>query len=473
METSKNLFKELEIAEKLFSDGSIKNAQKKVRNAYNASKKLENIPNKLRHKLNAAINKSKYYDEISLFAANPKRQELISQINNLIKNPDANTRKHAHSIHNIQTQWQLLDLSSKPASKSQWLEFNELTSQAWEPCKEYFDEIKNIKINNAKERQKIIEQIKQYVESSNKHWPDSKKLIFFLKDTFKKWQKFAPVLDKDLNDLKKQYFEARKPINDQIKKQENINKEKKELLIKSVSEIKNVNNEQAIDQFKKIKSEWLKLGSAGRISDKKLWKKFNKTADPLFVEKKQAIKNEIDSINNLHEDLLNKTKTLKEVQSELNTFTNTKKSKEYKEISKLIQIEKDTLKNDQINQKLKSYINIFDILIREDDITNAPEIFQKAIKISLENSKSNKKELLYSCVKLEILADIESLKKDQELRNKIQLEILSTKFSKKLNAPDNLVELLNHFILNFSSKDHTSVQKSLWKRMAKTFKKLI
>ena len=155
METSKNLFKELEIAEKLFSDGSIKNAQKKVRNAYNASKKLENIPNKLRHKLNAAINKSKYYDEISLFAVNPKRQELISQINNLIKNPDANTRKHAHSIHNIQTQWQLLDLSSKPASKSQWLEFNELTSQAWEPCKEYFDEIKNIKINNAKERQKM------------------------------------------------------------------------------------------------------------------------------------------------------------------------------------------------------------------------------------------------------------------------------------------------------------------------------
>jgi len=39
----------------------------------------------------------------------------------------------------------LLDLSSKPASKSQWLKFNELTNKAWEPCKEYFDEIKQIK----------------------------------------------------------------------------------------------------------------------------------------------------------------------------------------------------------------------------------------------------------------------------------------------------------------------------------------
>ena len=59
METSQDLFKELEIAEKLFSDGSIKNAQKKVRNAYNKSKHHKKHHNKLRHKLKAAINKSR------------------------------------------------------------------------------------------------------------------------------------------------------------------------------------------------------------------------------------------------------------------------------------------------------------------------------------------------------------------------------------------------------------------------------
>ena len=40
METSKNLFKELETAEKLFSDGSIKTAQKKVRNVFNKTKNI-------------------------------------------------------------------------------------------------------------------------------------------------------------------------------------------------------------------------------------------------------------------------------------------------------------------------------------------------------------------------------------------------------------------------------------------------
>ena len=149
METNQHLFKELELAEKLFSDGSIKNAQKKIRNVLKETKLLNKIPNKLKHKINAAINKSRYFDEISSFAVNPKRDKLINAIENLIKNPLDNPKKHAHSINDIQTKWQLLDLSSKPASKSQWLNFNNLTNKAWEPCKEYFDEIKEIKLNNA------------------------------------------------------------------------------------------------------------------------------------------------------------------------------------------------------------------------------------------------------------------------------------------------------------------------------------
>ena len=107
METSKDLFKELETAEKLFSDGSIKTAQKKVRNVFNKTKNIKNIPNKLRHKLNAAINKSKYFDDISAFATNPKRDELITMVKALIDKPLNNPRKQDHAIHDIQGQWQL------------------------------------------------------------------------------------------------------------------------------------------------------------------------------------------------------------------------------------------------------------------------------------------------------------------------------------------------------------------------------
>ena len=275
METSQDLFKQLEDAEKLFSSGSIKVAQKKVRDVMSKTKLIGKIPNKLRHKLNFAIGQSRYFDEMSSFATNPKREELITEISKVINEPLKDLKKQAHLIHGIQTKWQLLDLSSRPASRDQWNEFNELTNKAWEPCGEHFDELKEIKINNANQRMLIIEDINKYVEKNSTNWPDARSLIQYLRGTFDRWQEFAPVLDKDLNKLKSAYFEAKKPINTHIKKLEQTVVTAKESLIAKVEAISGDDNDINIKQFNDLKNDWKKAGSAGRKLDNKLWDKFN------------------------------------------------------------------------------------------------------------------------------------------------------------------------------------------------------
>ena len=467
METSQDLFKDLETAEKLFSDGSIKNAQKIVRNVLKESKNYKKVPNKLRHKINAALSRSRYFDEISSFATNPKREELINSIDKLIKNPLDNPKKHAHSIHDLQAQWQLLDLSSKPASKSQWLNFNELTNKAWEPCKEYFDEIKEIKINNAKERENIINEIDKYIQSNENKWPNSKSLIMYLQKMFQKWQRFAPVLDQDLNRLKKLYFDARKPINDEIKKQEAANKVQKETLIEKVKNINNEDNKININEFKKIKEEWMKIGPSGKNNEKKLWNEFNKTADKFFVEKKQKINEEINTIKDLNLKLNDGSISTSEVKELLKEIENVKNTKEYKKITADIKTQIDKIKSTKKKDTINSYINIYNILVKNDHIKNAPKIFLKSINKSFDNNKSNIEKLTYSCIKLEIIAGLDSLKKDMNLRNEIQLELLTNKFNKNESLPNDLDSLINYFIENFSENDVTTTQKNLWKRISK------
>ena len=474
METSKHLFKELENAEKLFSNGSIKNAQKVVRNVLKDSKSLPKIPNKLRHKLNAAINKSKYFDEMSAFAANPKRDELITKINDLIAEPLKNPKKHAHAIHDIQKQWQLLDASSKPASRTQWLKFNELTNKAWESCKEYFEEIKQIKLNNAKERENIIKDISLYVESNVKKWPDSKILVTYLRNMFKKWQTYAPVLDDDLERLKKLYFQIRKPINDEIKKQETINKEKKEILINKVEDINNEDNQICINEFKKLKNEWVKLGPAGKNNDKNLWDKFNKNADRFFAEKKQMINDEIIVIKDLNKQLINGDKSISEIKNELNKIQSSKNTNEFKKINTDLNKELDKIKNNKKKEKIVSYSDIYKALLGKDAINSIPNIFIESIKKSYENKKSDIKQLTYACIKLEVLAGRESLKRDAEIRNSIQLEMLSSKFNKNVTSiPNDLDSILKHFIKHFSLNDEAKTHQNLWKRINKCFETLI
>ena len=472
MKTSQDLFKQLDEAESLFSKGSIKVAQKKVREVISKSKELDKIPNKLRHKINFAIGQSRYFDDMSSFATNPKREELIKEISTIIQSPLESPKKQAHLIHDVQTKWQLLDLSSRPASKEQWNKFNELTNKAWEPCSEYFDELKQIKINNAAQRMEIVNNINKYVEDNSSNWPQPKFLIQFLRQSFDEWQKYAPVLDKDLNKLRNAYFEAKKPINDAIKKQEQIVIKAKEALIEKVNAITDEDNDICIKKFNDLKNEWKKAGSAGRKADNKLWDKFNKSADRFFNAKKEVIDAELIKANELLAQLKSDEISINEVLKSLNDLKNISKTREFNAIQKQINNKRKGQELKLKQNKIDTYINLLDAFLNNElDKTQAPSSIKNKLNKKPQD-KSNSEALTYACVKLEALAGIDSLKKDSKLRQSIQIEILTNKFNKVSNQLNSVDDLLIHFINNIASKP-TAAEKTLWKRVSKTIEILV
>ena len=472
MKTSQDLFKQLDEAESLFSKGSIKVAQKKVREVISKSKELDKIPNKLRHKINFAIGQSRYFDDMSSFATNPKREELIKEISTIIESPLESPKKQAHLIHNVQTKWQLLDLSSRPASKEQWNKFNELTNKAWEPCSEYFDELKQIKINNANQRMKIVSNINKYVEDNSSNWPQPKFLIQFLRQSFDEWQKYAPVLDKDLNKLRNAYFEAKKPINDAIKKQEQIVIKAKEALIEKVNAITDEDNDICIKKFNDLKNEWKKAGSAGRKADNKLWDKFNKSADRFFNAKKEVIDAELIKANELLSQLKSDEISINEVLKTLSDLKNISKTKEFNSIQKQINNKRKEQESELKQNKIDSYTNLLDAFLNNElDKTQVPSSIKNKLN-EKPQKKSNSEALTYACIKLEALAGIDSLKKDAQLRQSIQMEMLTNKFNKVSNNLNSVDDLLIHFVNNISAKP-TAAEKTLWKRVSKTIDILI
>ena len=472
MKTSQDLFKQLDEAESLFSKGSIKVAQKKVREVISKSKELDKIPNKLRHKINFAIGQSRYFDDMSSFATNPKREELIKEISTIIQSPLESPKKQAHLIHDVQTKWQLLDLSSRPASKEQWNKFNELTNKAWEPCSEYFDELKQIKINNAAQRMEIVNNINKYVEDNSSSWPQPKFLIQFLRQSFDEWQKYAPVLDKDLNKLRNAYFEAKKPINDAIKKQEQIVIKAKEALIDKVNAITDEDNDICIKKFNDLKNEWKKAGSAGRKADNKLWDKFNKSADRFFNAKKEVIDAELIKANELLSQLKSDEISINEVLKSLSDLKNISKTKEFNSIQKQINNKRKEQESELKQNKIDSYTNLLDAFLNNElDKARVPSSIKNKLN-EKPQKKSNSEALTYACIKLEALAGIDSLKKDAQLRQSIQMEMLTNKFNKVSNNLNSVDDLLIHFVNNISAKP-TAAEKTLWKRVSKTIDVLV
>jgi hypothetical protein len=471
VETHKILFESLDKAEKHFEAGEIRLAQKLVNEVSRSMKAEGKVSNKLRHRFNFMSAQSRYFNDISSFATNPKRNEIIKQIEGLIANPHESPKKQANEIHGLQTKWQLLDQSSKPAGREQWNAFKTLTDKAWEPCAQYYDELKKIKISNAEEREKIIQSLVQYTNNHSDNWPGLIDMSRFLSKSFQKWQSYAPVLDEDFSTLKAAYQEARKPINNAIKQQETKNYKIKESLIEKVQQINDEDAQTCIQKFQKIKREYQNAGPAGKKNEPILWKKLNEAADRFYEADKALINNELVIINDLADQLKNDGCSIKDMKGKISELSKTRKSPEFAKLQKAIK-SYENKKIDAINAlKISAYEDLLSLIETSDEnhsIINK-EIF-KAIKKPLYNADADK--LLECTVQLELIAKIDPPVSDKVIKQKLSIEMLQNKFSGKKSTNDEIKDLLIDFINNLKSNKISASEKKLWKRISDVLAKL-
>ena len=145
-----------------------------------------------------------------------------------------------------------------------------------------------------------------------------------------------------------------------------------------------------------------------------------------------------------------------------------KDHKDYKKASKAIKNFQQDVKRQQKKASTTAVVSMFDAIV------NNQKIDQDLIPSSLQNVFSNnfdnrdKESMHEACIRIEILNNIDSLKKDQELRNKIQLQILNEKFNQKnLNKKDEEIFWIQSFFQNLSLKEVSDFEKKLWKRITK------
>jgi hypothetical protein len=471
VETHKILFESLDKAEKHFEAGEIRLAQRLVNEVSKSMKSEGKVSNKLRHRFNFMSAQSRYFNDISSFATNPKRNEIIQEIEALIAKPHEDPKKQASEIHGLQTKWQLLDQSSKPAGREQWMTFKNLTDKAWEPCAQYYEELKIIKISNAKEREKIIQTLIQYTNDYSDKWPSLIDMSKFLSKTFQSWQSYAPVLDEDFSKLKTAYQNARKPINNAIKEQENKNYKIKNSLIEKVKLINDEDTQTCIQKFKKIKREYQDTGPAGKKNESILWKKLNEAADRFFEADKALVNDELEVIKNLANDLTKDDCSIHDIKNKITELNKTRKSPEFIKLQKAIKAHENK-KIDEINaQKIEVYQDLLNHLETTDEIHSVihNEIFKTLKK---PHYLGNKDELLKYTIKLELIAKIDPPASDKPIKQMLALEMLQNKFSGAKTTNEEIKDLLISFVNNLKSKKITADEKKLWKRVSEVITKL-
>jgi hypothetical protein len=240
-----------------------------------------------------------------VFASTEKKKQLIEQIKNLAESKmhASDRSKHIATMHK---DWKALGRSNQ--NEELWAEFKALSDKAYEPCKEYFKQRKQLMAENFKKRREICDQLEKdatQLEAEELNISDLNKL---LSGAEAQWKKYAPVEQSKINKLQKRFYalinQLRKLRRNSVKGNANAKQE----CISAAIELGTLeDNAKAMSEAKSLQQQWKKIGPTSFKEDKKYWEEFRSACDKIFEQRNsesEQLKEELIRVENSLKDIL-------------------------------------------------------------------------------------------------------------------------------------------------------------------------
>ncbi len=248
---------------------------------------ISNTQGKSRDELSSAANQSKdainELREWKIFAATEQKKQLVEQMRHLAESKmhASDRSKHIASMHG---QWKALGWSNQ--NEELWTQFKTLSDLAYEPCKEYFKQRKQLMAENLKKRREICDQLEQDMAPIENAEININEITKLLSSTEALWKKYAPVEQAKINKLQKRFYglinTLRKIRRNAVKANA---KAKQECITKATALTLLDDKQQAMADAKALQTQWKKIGPTSFKDDKKYWDEFRAACDKVFEHK--------------------------------------------------------------------------------------------------------------------------------------------------------------------------------------------
>ncbi|MFT7687277.1 MAG: exonuclease SbcC [Candidatus Azotimanducaceae bacterium] len=467
-----NLQHQLDQLTRAIEDGKLKQAQK-IHHALTSQ--TQNLPGRLASTLESLTTKLRDLQDWQGYATIPKREALCENMSALAKNDTITEAEKADLIKELQQQWKDLGASDSPKAQKLWGRFRKLGEIAYEPCAAYFAKQKSLRDNNLIEKEKIctaLESLVKDIDETSVNWKtrDWKNLTDVINEVQKEWRRFDEISRSKYKQIQNRYKQVLDILYGKLKTEKAENHNVKTGLIESVQKLalsdidaEGINVVDLIEKTKTIQSEWKAVGITDRKVDQKLWKEFRAACDQVFSLRATAEQEEKDQMEELYKEARAVCQSLQSLidsdatiqQSDISqckkAFYELGNEKALKGINQqLLRLIKEA--NIVIeDQKQSSHKDKMHELKRKAKLCEAFELGERSYEsvqalwdnnitldvpinklISKRLHKPKKidielKEVL--CIRLEILADIESPSESQQARMAYQVERLKKELS--------------------------------------------
>ena len=235
------------------------------------------------------------------YATQPKREALCERMAALAAEAPDDPEARADRIKALRAEWQALGVPGSNAERALADRFNADAQAAFEPCRQYFDELAVHRAANLAERERVLQTFEGYLESTDWTRADWKLAQQVLRVAREEFMSFSPVERAAGRDQSRRFDAAADRLHGLIKAELDRNLRSKEALVARAEELAatppadRATLESRLQQAKDLQYAWRGIGITPRGPDQKLWRAFRSHCDAVFAARETQREAEVQA----------------------------------------------------------------------------------------------------------------------------------------------------------------------------------
>jgi exonuclease SbcC len=225
------------------------------------------------------------------FATNPKRQELCETMEHLRDDAGIAPEEKAKAIKEMQEQWKTLGSSDSREGQKLWSRFKRASDAAYEPCAAFFKQQRATRELNLKNKLSICDSLELFEKDNNWDSADWKAVNDIISKAQNQWRDYNDIPRHKYKKLQQRFMDIIAILRARISAEQERNHELKRALILHIETL--MANEapaaELVEATKRAQREWQQIGISERRVDQKLWKQFRTQCDAVFERRDAAV----------------------------------------------------------------------------------------------------------------------------------------------------------------------------------------
>ncbi len=215
-----------------------------------------------------------------------ERERLCEEMEELVNTADEDPEETARLIRDAQNRWKKLGAAGH--SQSLWERFNKACNQAYKPCQSYFEEQAKKRQENLQEKEDLCTRLEGFVAAIDWTKPQWKEINSKLREIEHAWHSTGPTDRKTRKPLKKRFETLLETLEPHLEAERKHNLQLRQRLIEQAQAALQLDSiKTAIEQVKEYQKQWHVTVPSNRRQERQLWKEFRGACDAVFDRRKQ------------------------------------------------------------------------------------------------------------------------------------------------------------------------------------------